>query len=320
MTTWVTFFAGALLLMTGTAGAAWPERPIKMIVPFPSGSSPDIVARLLGEPLAKALGQPVVIENKPGAGGNIGTQQAAQSAPDGYTLLFTINGPLTTAPTLYKKLGYDPFNDLAPITLVGTSPNVLIVDPKLKLANVGELVAAAKKKPGAWNYGSVGAGSASHLAMEMLKSQAGLDIVHVPYAGFPAVTVATANSDVQAAFMVPAVAMRMVQNGQLKALAVTSKNRVRTLSDIPTMIEQGIADFEAISWQAILAPAKTPRPIVDRLNAELVKIIRSETIRNRLSSIYFEAAGTTPEEVTALMKSEKQRWDGVIEKLNLTLE
>jgi tripartite-type tricarboxylate transporter receptor subunit TctC len=311
----------AFLLAFNVAGAAtWPQRPITMIVPFPTGSSPDTIARLLSEPLAKTLGQPVLVENKPGAGGNIGTRHAAQAAADGYTLLFTINGPLTTAPTLYKKLGYAPLSDFAPVTLVATSPNVLVIDPTLNIGSVEEFVAAARKKPGVWNYGSVGAGSASHLAMEMLKHQASLDIAHVPYAGFPAITAALANSDVQASFMVPAVAMPMVKAGKIKALAVTSKIRMQALRDLPTMIEQGIAGFEAISWQAILAPAQTPKPVIERLNTELVKIIRSEAVRDRLAALYFEPGGTAPEAVTALMKSEKRRWDGVIEKLNLSLE
>jgi tripartite-type tricarboxylate transporter receptor subunit TctC len=316
-----TLLVGVLLSAPLSIGAAdWPERPIKLIVPFPSGSSPDTVARLLGEPLAKALGQPVVIENKPGAGGNIGTQQVAKSTPDGYTVLFTINGPLTTAPTLYKSLGYDPFVDLAPVTLVATSPNVLVVNPALGIHSVAQLVAVAKKKPGAWNYASIGAGSASHLAMEMLKSQMSIDMAHVPYAGFPAVTVAVANGDVQAAFMVPAVAMPMVNAGKIKALAVTSAHRVKTLGDLPTMIEQGVAGFEAISWQAILVPAGTPKPIIERLHAELVKILRSEDVRNKLSAQYFDAAGSTPDSVTVLMRNEKQRWDSVINKLHLQLE
>jgi tripartite-type tricarboxylate transporter receptor subunit TctC len=295
----------------------WPARPLKLVVPFPPGSSPDLIGRMVAEPLAKALGQPVVVENRAGAGGNIGTGQVAKAAPDGYTLLFTINGPLTTAPTLNPKLGYDPFKELAPVTLVATSPNVLVVDPKLGVQRVQDLVAAAKAKPGTLNYGSVGAGSASQLAMEMLKHRQGLDIVHVPYAGFPAITTALIGGQVQASFMVPAIAMPHVKTGRLKALAVTSTGRVASLAELPTMIEEGIPDFEAISWQAILVPAKTPAPIVNRLNAELVRIIRSDEIRARMASQYFQAVGTAPEGLANAMRSEKARWDGVIRRLGV---
>ena len=192
--------AGAIALPTLPARAAateWPSRPIKLVVPFPPGSSPDIIARLVGEPLGRALGQPVVVDNRAGAGGNVGTGLVAKSEPDGYTFLFTIQGPLVTAPLLSKNLSYDPLRDLAPVTLVATSPNVLVVDPKLGAGTLAEFVRVAKSRPGQLNYGSVGVGSASHLAMELFKTRAGLDIVHVPYQGFPQVVNAVLSGQVQ---------------------------------------------------------------------------------------------------------------------------
>ena len=309
-----------LCLAPFAAGAAWPERFVKMIVPFPAGTSPDIMARIVAEPLAMALGQPVVIENKPGAGGNIGTAQVAKAEPDGYTILFTINGPLTTAPTLYKKLDYDPFTDLAPITLVATSPNLLVVAPGVNAATVKDLVALAKAKPASLNYGSVGAGSASQLAMEMLKSEAKIFVVHIPYAGFPAVATAMVSGQIQAAFMVPGVAMPQVKSGKMQALAVTTLRRTASLPGVPTMAEQGYPDFEAISWQAILAPARTPAPILDRLNAETLKIIRADESRARMATQYFDPAGSTPQALTELMKKEKARWDKVIHALKLQVD
>ncbi len=191
----------------------WPSRPLRMVVPFPAGSSPDLIARLLTEKLAATLGQPVVVENRPGAGGNIGTGMVAKAAPDGYTLLFTINGPLVTAPSLSRNLNYDPFRQLAPVTLVATSPNVLVVDARLPVHNVREFVALAKAKAGTLNYGSVGNGSAAHLAMEQLKAMAGIDLQHVPYPGFPQVTTAMVGGQIQAGFMVPAIAMPLVNAG-----------------------------------------------------------------------------------------------------------
>jgi tripartite-type tricarboxylate transporter receptor subunit TctC len=267
---------------------------------------------MLAEPLALRLGQPVVIENKPGAGGNLGTGLVAKAEPDGHTLLFTIQGPLVTAPLLSKSLGYDPLRDLAPVTLVATSPNVLVVDPRLGVASVAELVRLARERPGKLNYGSVGNGSAAHLAMESFKARAGIDLVHVPYPGFAQVVTAMLAGDVQAAFMVPGPAMGQVRAGKLRALAVSTLGRVAALPELPTMAEQGHPGFEAISWQAVLAPAGTPAAVVRRLSTELVEIIRSEDLRTRMRGQYFSAAGTAPEALAGLMRSERQVWGKVI--------
>lgn len=299
---------------------AWPARPIKLIVPFPAGSSPDIIARVIGEPLGVALGQTVVIDNRAGAGGNIGTGAAARAEPDGYTFLFTIQGPLVTAPLLTKKLGYDPAKDLAPVTLVATSPNVLVIDPKLGAKTLAEFVRVARAKPGELNYGSVGKGSASHLAMELFKARAKLDLVHVPYQGFPAVVNAILGGQVQASFMVPGLAMGQVRAGKLNALGVTTLGRVASLPEIPTFAEQGCPGFEAISWQAVLAPARTPQAIVDRVSSELIRIIKSDAVRTRMLDLYFTAAGTTPDALAVLMRSERENWARVIKAAGVTME
>lgn len=224
----------------------WPSRPIRMVVPFPAGSSPDLMARIVTDKLAASLGQPVIVENRPGAGGNIGTGMVAKAAPDGYTLLFTINGPLVTAPTLSRHLGYDPVRQLAPVTLVATSPNVLVVDARLPVHNLKEFIALAKSKPGVLNYGSVGTGSAAHLAMEQLKAMAGIDLQHVPYPGFPQITTAMVGGQVQAGFMVPAIAMPQVNAGKLRMLAVTTSGRTAVLPSVPTVAESGYPGFEEI--------------------------------------------------------------------------
>ncbi|MFJ4288189.1 Bug family tripartite tricarboxylate transporter substrate binding protein [Cupriavidus sp. NPDC089707] len=296
----------------GVLAQPWPAHPIRMVVPFPPGSSPDLIARIVTEKLAAALGQPVVIENRPGAGGNIGTGMVARAAPDGYTLLFTINGPLVTAPTLSRNLNYDPFRQLSPVTLVATSPNVLVVDARLPVHNLREFVALARSKPGALNYGSPGNGSASHLAMEQLKAMAGIDLQHVPYPGFPQITTAMVGGQVQAGFMVPAIAMPQVNAGKLRVLAVTTTGRTAVLPSVPTVAESGYPGFEAISWQAVLAPAGTPQPVIDRLYRELVAIIGSADVRDKMRAQYFVPAGTAPASLRQTMVSEKARWDKVI--------
>ena len=307
-----TSIAGVATLTAPAFAQAWPNRPIKLVVPFPPGSSPDFIARLIAEPLAHALGQAVVVDNRPGAGGSIGTGAVARTEPDGYTLLFTIQGPLVTAPLLTKGLNYDPARDLAPITPVATSPNVLVVDPKLGANSLADFVRIAKQKKGQLNYGSVGIGSASHLAMELFKTRAGIDLLHVPYQGFPQIVGAILAGQVQAAFMVPGIAMGQVRAGKLQALGVTTLGRAGSLPELPSFVEQGYADFEAISWQAVLAPANTPKAIVDRVAGELIRIIKTDDVRGKMLGQYFSAAGTAPEALAGLMKTERERWAKVI--------
>lgn len=311
----------SLLSMSGWAQAAWPDRPIQMVVPFPAGSSPDTLARAIAKPLAEDLGQAVVVENKPGAGGNIGTRYASQAKPDGYTILLTINGPMVTAPTLYKKtLGYDPLKDLAPITLVGTSPNVLVVPADSPAKNVQEFVQLAKSKPGALNYGTVGPGSSSHLGMAMLEHEAGIRLQQIPYSGFPQIVTSILAGDIDAGFMVPGIAMSQVNAGKARALAITSLEASDVLPGIPTMAEQGFPAFESISWDAIFVPAGTPDDIVKKLNTSIRAILDQDEVRKKMAALYFTPAPSTPEALTQLVVDEKARWDEVINRLNLSLD
>jgi len=307
-------FVLALASSLGLAAESWPAKPVHIIVPFPPGSSPDLVARMLTEKLAQALGQPVIVDNKPGAGGNIGTGLVAKAEPDGYTLGLSIPGPLAVNTVLYKKMEYDPFTELAPITLVALSPNVLIVNPGLGVNSVKEFIDYAKARPGKLNYGSVGNGSASHLTMELLKMQAGLDIVHVPYPGSPQVNTAILANQIQAGFVVPGTAMPLVQSGRVKALAVTSSAKSPVLPDLPTVAESGFPGFESGAWLGMVAPARTPKPIVERLSRELVAVIQSQEVRERMLKIYFQAIGTTPEGLADLMRAERDRWGKVIKQ------
>ena len=308
------------LAWTAAAGAQWPSRPVHMIVPFPAGSSPDLVARILSEKLAPALGQPVVVENRPGAGGNLGTGLVAKAAPDGYTIGLSIPGPLAVNTVLYRKMEYDPFRDLAPVSLVAASPNVLVVDPKLGVDSVKEFVALAKTQPGKLNYGSVGNGSASHLTMELFKEAAGIDLVHVPYPGSPQVNTAILNGQIAAGFVVPATAMPLVQAGRLKALAVTTSVRSVVLPEYPTLAEGGFPEVVSTAWVAVVAPAKTPPPIVERLSREIVAIARAGDVREKLFRIYFQPIGTAPSGLAKLMRSEVERWGRVIRKTGATAD
>ena len=302
----------ALAPPAATAQDKWPSRPIRLIVPFPPGSSPDLVARMLNDKLGQALGQPVVIENRSGAGGMVGTGAVAKAAPDGYTIGISIPGPLAVNTVLMQKMEYDPFRELAPITVVAASPNVLVVDPRLNVTNLKEFVAAAKAQPGKLNYGSVGNGSASHLTMELLKQLTGIDVVHVPYPGSPQVNTAILNGQIAGGFVVPATAMPLVQAGRLKALGATTTTRSVVLPDMPTVAEQGFPGFHSTAWIAAVAPARTPDPIVRRLSEELVAIIRSDDVRQRLIAIYFQPVGTAPEALRILMREEADRWGKVI--------
>jgi tripartite-type tricarboxylate transporter receptor subunit TctC len=310
----------ALASTAGFAADPWPAKAVHVIVPFPPGSSPDLIARLLTDKLALALGQPVIIENKTGAGGNIGTGLIAKAEADGYTIGISIPGPLAVNTVLYKKMEYDPFTELAPITLVALSPNVLIVNPSLGVNSVKEFIAYAKERPGKLNYGSVGNGSASHLTMELLKMQAGVDIVHVPYPGSPQVNTAILADQIQAGFVVPGTAMPLVQSGRVKALAVTSATKSPVLPELPTVAEAGYPGFESGAWLGMVAPAKTPRPIIERLNRELVAIIQSADVREKMQRVYFQAIGTTPDGLATLMRAERERWAKVIKQTGASVD
>jgi len=303
-----------------TEATIWPSRAIHLIVPFPAGSSPDLIARVLSEKLAPALGAPVVVENRPGAGGNLGTALVAKAAPDGYTIGISIPGPLAVNTVLYRKMEYDPFRDLAAVSLVGASPNLLVVDPALKVDSVKEFVALAKSQPGKLNYGSVGNGSTSHLTMELFKEAAGIDIVHVPYPGSPQVNTAILSGQIAAGFVVPATAMPLVQSGRLKALAVTTSVRSIVLPEYPTLAEAGYPQVVSTAWNGIVAPAKTPRAIVERLSRELVAILRSEDVREKMLRMYFQPTGTAPAGLANLMRSEVERWSKVIRKTGATAD
>ncbi|HSV20611.1 MAG TPA: tripartite tricarboxylate transporter substrate binding protein [Casimicrobiaceae bacterium] len=290
-----------------------PTKPVHIIVPLP-GSTVDALARIVQPELSKALGQPVIVEDKGGAGGNIGADYVAKSAPDGQTLLVGFNGPLVVNQNLFSKLPYDPVKDLVPITLAVTSPQFLVVNPSVPVKNVAEFVALAKAEPGRLSYASVSVGSASHLTMEMLKSAAHVDVVHVPYKGSQPAVVDILGGQVQAGFFVPGNVMQFMQQGKLRAIASTGPKRFPLTPDVPTMIEQGFPDFVALSWIGFLAPAGTPRPIIDRYNREIVRIVQSPEVRAKLENMQFEIVAGSPEQFAQWMQAEIPRWGKVIKE------
>jgi tripartite-type tricarboxylate transporter receptor subunit TctC len=305
--------ACAFTLGAGMAVAqGYPAKTIKLVVPFPPGGSTDIFARTIGNKLSEALKQQVIIDNRPGAGGSIGADAVAKSAPDGYTLLMGHIGTLAVNPAIYPRLPYDPQKDFAPVTLVATVPNILVVSPSLPVNSVAELVAYAKANPGKLSYGSGGNGSAAHIAVELFKQKTGTDIVHIPYKGTaPSVTDVIGGQIAMTMTGAPPL-MQFVTSGRLKALGVSSTRRVEALPNVPTIAEAGVKDFEATQWYGIVAPAGTPREIVMRLNQEIHAILKTPEMRERIQSEGAVAAPTTPEEFAVLIKSEGARWGAVV--------
>jgi tripartite-type tricarboxylate transporter receptor subunit TctC len=309
----------AALALSGSASAqtTYPTKPVRILVPFPPGGPADALARIVGDKLGQTLGQPFVIENKPGAGGNIGMEQGAKAAADGYTLTLAPTGNLTIAPSLYAKLPYDPAKDYAPITVLATVPNILIVHPSVPARSVAELIALAKAKPGTLNYASPGNGSGPHLAGELLKNMAGIDLVHVPFNGVgPAMTGVLAG-DVQMFFAQSSAALPHVKSGKVIALGVASRKRIAAAPELPTIAEAGLPGFDVTSWYALVAPAGTPATVVDRLHAEIVKVLGSADVREKIGALGAEPIGNTPAEFTAMQRAEAARWAKLAREANI---
>lgn len=297
-------------------GQAYPTKPVKVLVGFAPGGAMDLVARAVGQKMAVGLGQPVVIENKPGAASNIAIRQLIESPPDGYTIMLVANG-LTANPLLYKQQPFDPNNDVAPITLVARLPVVIAADPKSEITSLAKLVEISKAKPGSLNYGSPGNGSTPHLAVELFAHGAGIKLSHVPYkGGKPAI------ADVLGG-QIPLVAVNAVEvlplwkDGKLRVLAALSAERVATMPDVPTIAESGYPGFEANVWHAFIAPKGTPPAIVDRLNAEIHKALADPEVKQRLASLGAEISPSTPQELAALVRTEHERYAKLVREANI---
>lgn len=299
--------------------AVYPAKPIRLIVPLTAGGPTDSLARIIAVPLGEALGQPLIIDNRPGAGGNIGAEMAAKSPADGYTLFMGTSGPLSINTSLYPKLGYNPIRDFAPVILAASVPFVVAVNPSLPVKSLKELIALAKARPGQLNYGSV-PGSASHLSTELFKSMAAVNIQHIPYKGAAPATTDLITGQIQVSLASTPGAVPQVRAGKIKALGVTSARRIGKLPDVPTVAEAALPGYEASVWYGIVAPANTPREIVMRLNQETARIIAERSHRERMLAGDFEPTSNTPEEFGAFIKSETEKWGKVIKTSGARLE
>jgi len=309
----IVLLAALAVLGASPAGAqnAYPAKPIRLIVALPAGGPTDILARLIAQPLSVSLGQPIVVDNRPGAGGNIGAELVAKSPADGYTMFMGTSGPLAINPSLYKSIGFDPLRDFAPVILAASAPFVIVAHPSLAANNVKELIALAKAKPGSVNYGSV-QGNASHLATELFDYMAGIKMTLVPYKGAAQATTDVIAGQIQVSFASTPGSVSLLKAGKLKALAVTSAKRIAALPDVPTVAESGVPGYEASVWYGVVVPAKTPKEIVAKLNAEIGKILRERANRDKMAAADFEVTSSTPAEFGEFIRAETAKWTKVV--------
>jgi len=310
------------LLVAATLASAqpYPVHPVKLIVPFPPGSTPDIVGRTLAAKLQQAFGQPFVVENRTGAGGNIGTEAVAKAPADGYTLLIGINGPIATNKYLYRSLPYDPQKDLAPISLLATAPQMLVVAPQLNVESLQAFIVYTRAHPGRVSYGSVGSGSASHLTMELLKSEAKLDLVHVPYRGFPPAVTDMLAGNIQAMFAIIPGVLPHVRAGTMKALAVTALRRSKLAPGVPSVAELGMPQLESLAWISLLAPASTPQEVLTRLSTETMRGMHAPDVRDLLGKQGFDVVANSPTDFQRWITAESQKWARVIKASGATAD
>ena len=318
----IRLFVAAVLGLFATLGGAqsYPVKPVRMIIPYPPGGGTDFFARTLGAKLSESLGQPLVMEQRPGAGGVIGADVAAKAAPDGYTLLIGQASNLAINQHLMGKLPYDPVRDFSPVTLIGGSPNLLVVHPSLPVRTVKDLVALARAKPGAINYASAGNGSPGHLAAEYFKRTAKIDLVHVPYKGANPALMDVLAGHASLYFTSPVSAQALVQSGRLRQIAVTSAKRFPPLPDVPTIAESGYPGYEVIAWFGLLVPAATPADLVNRANADTAAALKSADVRQRMANEGMEPVGNSPREFGAFLASELKKWGRVVAEAGVKLE
>lgn len=309
--------AGLVFYAANAAAAdAYPSKPIKWVVPFPPGGAMDTMARTLGEKLSVSMKQPVVVENRPGAGGTIGSSVVAKAAPDGHTMMIVSIGHAVN-PSIYPTLRYDAMRDFEPVSLVGIVPNLLVAHPSVKANNAKELIALAKAQPGKLTYASAGSGTTVHLAAELFNSMAGVDIMHVPYKGSAPAVTDLMGGQVDIMFDSLSSAKPYVESGKLKALAVTTAKRSSAFPNVPTIAESGVPGYELSGWYAVFVPAKTPKPIVDRLHAELTRALKQPDVRARFALIGAEPVGSSPQELANTLKTETARWAKIVRERNI---
>jgi tripartite-type tricarboxylate transporter receptor subunit TctC len=311
--------AASVLPGSGLEAQTYPTRTITFVVPFPAGGSADTIIRLIGQHLSQRWGQPVVVENKPGTGGNIGQEAVAKAAPDGYTLLIAASS-IAISSHLYTRLKYDPIKDLAPVTLVGTIPMVIVVHPEFPAKTLAELIALAKQKPGEIAYASAGNGTTNHLATEMFKIVTGTNLLHVPYRGNPIAVLDVIGGRVPVFFDFVLTGLPHIRAGKVRALATTGAKRAAVLADVPTAIEAGVPGFEVGTWFGVYAPARTPPAIVEKLNREILDILALDAVKQRLTQLGVEIYAKGPAELDALTKADFDRWGPIIQKAGIKLD
>ena len=298
----------------------YPSRVVRLVIPYGPGGPTDVVGRILAQKLSESLGQQVVVENRLGAGGIVGTESVARSAPDGYTVMFSASGAMVITPHLNSKLPYDPFRDFAPIALGATSPTVLMVGPNSSIHSVKDLIAQAKANPGKLNYSTAGVGTPPHLAAELLKSATGMDVQHVPYKGAPQADAAAISGEVTFIFTQPSI-INLARAGKARILGVSTAKRSALMPDVPTIAEAGVPGFEVLAWYGMLAPAKTPPEIVTRLNSDMMQALKQKDVADRLQTLGFEPpAPHTPADFLAYMRSESTKWQKVVKDANIKVD
>ena len=316
----MTAIACGLLNTFAATAQPYPNKPVRLLVPFAPGGPNDVLGRVLAQKIGEQLAQQVVIDNRSGAGGIVGSEITARSVPDGYTLLFCGTACLAINPSLHKKLPYDPVKDFAPVSLVGTAPSLLVVHPSLPVKTLKDLIDLAKSKPGQLDYASAGIGTPPHLSVALLKSRAGIDMVHVPYNGALRIMADLVAGHVKVYISGISLVLPFVKDGRLRAIAVTSAKRSPVMPDVPTMAESGLPGFEVSNWYAIVAPASTPHAIVTRLNREIIKALALTDVRNKFIEFGAEAAGSTPDELAVYIRSELRNWANVIKTADIKPE
>ncbi|MGZ5233294.1 MAG: tripartite tricarboxylate transporter substrate binding protein, partial [Burkholderiales bacterium] len=315
----MTLFAALLSGMPGAYAQNYPDRPVRLVIPYAPGGTSDILARLIAAPLWNVMGQPVVADNRPGAGSNIGAEIVAKAPPDGYTLLIATPA-LASNPALYGKVNYDPVASFEPVTLLTEIPIVLVVHPSMPTKSVRELIVLAKAQPGKLNFGSSGNGGIGHLVGELFKSSTGVNMVHVPYKGNGPALVDLMSGVLNLTFSDIAGAAPYIKSGKMRPLAITSARRSAMLPELPTMVEAGVPGFQASSWFAVFSTAQTPKAVVNKLNSDMIKVIRTPDVRDRLTGLGFDVVGSKPEELAVFLKSEIAKWTKVVKESGARLD
>jgi tripartite-type tricarboxylate transporter receptor subunit TctC len=313
-------FALALAAPAPARAQSWPAKPVRIVVPFSPGGVADSSVRAIADRLAVRLGQPVVVDNRPGASGNIGAEQVAKSAPDGYTLLLAYDGTVVVNPHVYAKLGFDTLRDFAPVTKLGDNAVIIVAHPSLPANNVRELIALAKAKPGTLNFGSAGTGSTAHLACEMLNQRAGIDLIHVPYKGGGQAMTDVVGGQIPLVCTAIATAQQFIKAGKLKGIGLSSEKRDPAMPEVPTFVESGLAGFVVNSWVGILAPAQTPRAVIDKLQTEIAAVLQLADVRARYAVLGIDPVGNKPDEYAAQIKADLEAWGPVVKKANVRIE